>query len=153
MIPFERISLRPVPDAENALQEALNRAERAESGWLASVRFTRIGVRKCAARSWYWMPYLPVLEGRVASGRAQITCRPSYPRFVALPVTLVAFAWWGGGWTALACALLYHSAGYVCFKLIMDDVRPMLTEWTDPSGRPGDRTDAREGPGGRRTTG
>jgi hypothetical protein len=146
MIPFERISLRRVPDAEGTLQEALKRAERATSGWFTSVRFTRVGARKCVARSWYWMSYLPVLEGRVTSGRAQITCRPSYPHLLALLATLAAFAWWGGVWAALVSGFLYHSTGYVCFKLIMDDVRPMLTEWTDAASRSGEGTIAREGP-------
>jgi hypothetical protein len=139
MIPIERIRLRATGDPATTAAEVRRRvstAEFSEGAHFKSVRYSCTPSGHCVANSFFKIPYLPVLTFRQVGPDVDVLARPSILEllvFVTILVIMVCVGWPPLG-VALV-ALVLHVAGYVCFKLAVGDLRPLLGDLVDDTTR------------------
>ena len=137
MIPLARIRFRPTEDPDSVVREFQRRLTDPAS--LAGVTFRSVRYRcrpdgRCVGRSFFAIPYLPVLVPRVVGNRLEVWARPSLVELLGLTALVLWMRYMGfSTLQVLGFALLYHVGGYVCFKLAVSDLRPVFAELADSS--------------------
>jgi hypothetical protein len=139
MIPVERIRLRTTADAALTVAELQRRVtthEPSSSAHFKSVRYQCTPGGRCVANSLFRIPYLPVLTIRKVGAAVEVLARPSILEVLVLATVIVVMSL--VGWTAvdvILVAVVFHAAGYVCFKLAMGDIRPLFGDLVDDATR------------------
>ena len=92
----------------------------------------------CVGRSFFKIPYLPVLAVRRVGDDVVVTARPSLFELGGVVIALVMMRYIGFSTvTVFGLAALYHLLGYACFKLAIGDLRPIFAEFVDENAADG----------------
>jgi hypothetical protein len=134
MIPVEIIKLRRTPGNASLTEELARRLEAyspCAGATFSSVRYSRGVDRRWVARSWFKIPYLPVLVQRSVGSDVSVVARPSIVELVGVAIIVMFMGYASRELAVLAFAAGYHVVGYVCFKLAVGDLRPLLADLVD----------------------